>query len=197
MASLTAAAGGITYINNQNSLGTASVTVNSGGIFDVYGGSLNPTNTMIFAPGSGIGNRTGTLTLNTANATFPSSGTLNYNTGNSGGNTVFNGDYPVLTGGMTFNVAANTLTLNGALSDNGSGSLIKTGNGTLVLAGSNSYSGGTTISAGYLQAVNANAIPGALTINGGVLQTMGNNYSFNATEPLLHRRRHSEWQRHD
>ena len=40
-------------------------------------------------------------------------------------------------------------TLNAALS--GSGALIKTGAGTIVLAGSNSYSGGTTVSDGILQ----------------------------------------------
>jgi fibronectin-binding autotransporter adhesin len=179
MASLTLASG-LTYIQNQNSIGTASIVVDSGAIFDVYGGSLSPGNPMTFASGSGIGNRVGTLTLSTANATFPSSGTLNYNTGNAGSNAVINGAYPTLTGLMTFNVAANTLTLSGALTDTGSGSLTKTGGGTLVLNATNTYSGGTTITGGYLQPVNSSAIPGFLTINGGVLQTEGNSYSFNA-----------------
>ena len=56
--------------------------------------------------------------------------------------------------------------------------LTKTGSGTQILSGSNSYSGATTISAGVLRLDSANAISGgigsaggasALTINGGVL----------------------------
>jgi len=49
---------------------------------------------------------------------------------------------------LTLTGAYNT-TVSGAVS--GSGSLIKTGSGTLALSGANSYSGGTTLSAGTLQ----------------------------------------------
>jgi autotransporter-associated beta strand protein/adhesin HecA-like repeat protein len=56
----------------------------------------------------------------------------------------------------------------------GTGSLIKVGNGTLTLLGSNTYTGGTMISAGILSAGNNTALgSGALTFNGGTLQSTG------------------------
>jgi autotransporter-associated beta strand protein len=55
-------------------------------------------------------------------------------------------------GGATINVTSGTLTYNGVLANNGAGtgSLTKTGAGTLLLGGANTYSGGTTLSAGAL-----------------------------------------------
>ncbi len=52
-------------------------------------------------------------------------------------------------GGGTFDVATGTtLTQNGGI--DGSDGLTKTGAGTLVLGGTNTYQGGTTINAGVL-----------------------------------------------
>jgi len=47
--------------------------------------------------------------------------------------------------------------------------LIKEGAGTLVLSGSNSYSGGTTVAAGILELANTDALPGgtSLTVGAG------------------------------
>ena len=60
----------------------------------------------------------------------------------------------------------------------GSGSLIQTGAGTTLLSGSNSYSGGSTVSSGTLQVGNANALgTGGLIVNGGILDLNGNNVS--------------------
>ena len=66
-------------------------------------------------------------------------------------------------------VASNNLTVGGAISGSGY-SLTKLGNGTLTLDGSNTYSGGTTLSAGQLNINNAATLgTGTFTISGGTL----------------------------
>jgi len=65
----------------------------------------------------------------------------------------------------------------------------KIGAGTLVLSGTNTYSGGTVISAGTLQVVNASSVgSGAVTMDGGTFQadgagdlTFSNNFKVNTT----------------
>jgi autotransporter-associated beta strand protein/T5SS/PEP-CTERM-associated repeat protein len=64
-----------------------------------------------------------------------------------------------LTGSGTMDVGANILTNSGVIS--GSGSLTKLGAGTMVLSGSNSYTGTTTISAGVLALSNTDALSGS------------------------------------
>ena len=72
-----------------------------------------------------------------------------------------------LGGTVTVDVAT-TLTISGTLSS--SGSLVKTGSGTLTLSSANGYSGGTTISAGTLDAENNTALgTGIVHLNGGTL----------------------------
>ena len=66
------------------------------------------------------------------------------------------------TGTGTIDVTANNiLSYGGVLADNnnGSGSLVQTDAGTLVLSGTNTYSGITTINGGTLQVGGANAMP--------------------------------------
>jgi fibronectin-binding autotransporter adhesin len=68
-------------------------------------------------------------------------------------------------GGGTFNTdAGTTLAWNGGIS--GTGALTKTGAGTLVLGGTNTYSGLTTISAGKLK-INGIAATSAFTVSSG------------------------------
>jgi autotransporter-associated beta strand protein len=66
-----------------------------------------------------------------------------------------------------FNTGDVTVTANGVIG--GSGSLTKTGGGTLVLAAANNYAGGTTILCGAIAVANAAAIPGNLNIVSGSL----------------------------
>ena len=81
-----------------------------------------------------------------------------------------------------FEITANITTLGGRV--NGSGGLTKSGVGTLVLVGTNSYSGGTIINDGILQLrdgttngvvagsiVNNSLVPGSVTFNNGATQT--------------------------
>jgi autotransporter-associated beta strand protein len=76
-------------------------------------------------------------------------------------------DVELVSGGGTFDDQGGTLTMSGAVS--GTGPLLKTGLGELVLTGVNSYTGGTVVSAGTLTMSNLNALPvgQALTIQPG------------------------------
>ena len=88
----------------------------------------------------------------------------------------------------TFDSMANTFTIPGIIS--GSGAVAKVGSGTLTLSGVNTYSGGTTNTAGILKFSNASAFgTGAVTLNGGSLQagggyTVTNNFSVAAASVL-------------
>ena len=68
----------------------------------------------------------------------------------------------------------------------GSGGLAKTGPGTLILSGANSYSGGTTVEGGLLQlgAGGSLAAGGALTVNGGTFDLGGNSQAVGALSGL-------------
>jgi autotransporter-associated beta strand protein len=89
----------------------------------------------------------------------------------SSGNLTFGGS--VDNAGFQLNVDAaisRSIALNGLVS--GTGGLQKIGSGTLTISGNNSYSGGTTLSAGTLAANHDNALgSGSLALNGGTLST--------------------------
>jgi len=72
----------------------------------------------------------------------------------------------------TINVAVGSTTIDCEMAG---GSLVKTGNGTLVLGGIDSYSCSTTVSAGMLRLKSGSALPAgtALAVNGGILDLGG------------------------
>jgi autotransporter-associated beta strand protein len=138
---------------------------------------------------------TGTLTLN--------GGTLSSNVGDFltvrsianaitfGGNVTFgtNTNFGALSlsGAGTLTAPYLTLTLiadvtySGNIGESGgSFGITKAGSGTLKLSGINTYSGGTTLSAGLLQLNSSSALgstSGTLTVNGGILDLNGQNIS--------------------
>jgi autotransporter-associated beta strand protein len=93
-------------------------------------------------------------------------------------------------GGGTYSLGSKSLTVggnnrstevSGVIADGGffggtGGSLVKVGAGTITLSGANSYTGGTTINAGILEAANNQALGnGRVTVNsGGSLQVDSN-----------------------
>jgi len=155
----------------------------SGGI-NIYGGTVQ---TRLSTTSAG----TGTITLggtNSANdATWSAATTVTYANSvvvNGGGGTRTirlddgadgNAGNPTLSGGVTLNTnvtfdisqyTANThdrITVSGAVS--GSGGIVKDGTGILVLTAANTYSGGTTISAGTLELGNGGSVAGNITNN--------------------------------
>lgn len=161
---VTAIAGNITVGD-----GTASAVlklVNSEQIADTSVVSFN-----------GSGSTAGILRLNNLNETL---GGLS-STGVAG--IVENESGSAATGTLTVNVASGTQTFSGTLR-NGDGTgtdgtlaLVKTGAGTQVLSGTNTYTGATTVSAGVLQIGSSGAGTtgtGAVTVqNGGTLTGTG------------------------
>jgi autotransporter-associated beta strand protein len=84
----------------------------------------------------------------------------------------------VLAGGARINDGGNAVTISQNLQSGAShdGGLTKSGLGTLIVAGSNTYNGGTTVQEGVLQLGNSAALgTGGLAVNGGTLDL--NSYS--------------------
>ena len=83
-------------------------------------------------------------------------------------------------GGFDIADAANTFTVKQNLGNGASGRFQKDGAGTLVLTGTNTYSGGTIVNGGTLRAGTAGALPDntAMTVNGGLLDLNGFSKTF-------------------
>ena len=139
-------AGNVTVSNNQ-ALGTGAVTLNGGTL------ASNATNTvgniLTLQGNAGLSNITtsGTLTQTGGNFTLDMAGATH-----SG---IVNLSSTTASGTLTVNVDSGTSTIsgliqNGATPGTAPGSLTKTGTGTLVLSGNNTYTGTTTISVGTL-----------------------------------------------
>jgi autotransporter-associated beta strand protein len=169
----------------------ASFTVNSA-VSGGNGGAGGTTTIIGSVDGTGGGGGAAIVGQNLS-ITMGAAGSV---TGGMSGNGATRADAITFTGGansLTFSMATSNLTGNIGVNGGGSltfdqsgvdttvanvitgdGSVAKTGTSTIVLTGANSYSGGTTISAGTLQVANDNALgTGALTFTGGTLQSVG------------------------
>ena len=147
-------------------LDNVSLTLNSGGVptsFTTWTGTGSPGTWSDGTAGQFGGNYANDL-ANTV--TFAGTGTAVTTSGTpQAGSLFFNSTGYTLAGAVQLGVgnittaaAATTTTISANISGNGSSGLTKLGAGTLILSGSNSYTGSTAISAGVLEARHANAL---------------------------------------
>jgi len=193
--------GAVKLDSNGQSITFASAidSSNGGGLAKVGAGTLTLAAANAFSGGAtltagalrlgdsaALGN--GTFTISNGTTIDSTVAELVLSTGNAQN---WNGDFTFIgtqnldfgAGAVTMNagcrvtVGANTLAVGGGISGATFG-LTKAGAGTLTLSGAGTYSGGTTLSAGYLNVGNNGALgagTGTLTVNGGTL--LLNNYS--------------------
>jgi len=161
---------GTLSVGSDASLGVNGTTIDfEGGVLRIIGTTYTSTNRAITfgAAGGGfdIADATNTFTVydslgGTGSLVKLGAGTLVLSGANSytGGTTISAGTLRGDTSSLQGNITNNALlqfeqttdgTYSGSIS--GTGALVKAGAGTLILAGTNSYAGGTTISAGTLQ----------------------------------------------
>ena len=143
------------------------------------GGTTLSVGTLALNSSSAIGSGNLTITGETIDNTSGSAITLATNNSQKwNGNFTFAGtnDLNLGTGSVSMNasrmitVNSANLTVGGAISGTGFG-LTKSGNGTLVLAGANTYNGQTTLSSGTIIVTNKAALgTGSLALSGGTLQ---------------------------
>ena len=153
------------------------VSVSAGATLDTQGNSDTVADLSVDGAATGTGTLTvASLTLGSGAAFAPNLVLNGPLTKSGAAASVVGGTVNLGAAERAITVASGTapeLTLNGVVSN---GSLTKSGNGTLVLGNAgNTFSGGTTLSAGTLKVGIAGAIPSAnpLIVNGGTLS--GNN----------------------
>ena len=171
---------GLTLDGNSHGSSIASI-IGTGTLTKTGNGTWTLTGANTFSGLLSVSNGTlAVATLNNAGTDGPlgnSAGAVSLGGGGTGtlrytGGTATSSKPFTLAGTGAFQVdsAATTLTLGGVVS--GSGSLIKTGAGTLVLAGSNTHTGSITLNAGVLQlggVLGALSTSSGITFNGGYL----------------------------
>jgi autotransporter-associated beta strand protein len=172
--------------------GTLTLTANSGGVnafkaswslaegttrltnADAFGWSFNDADVSSGAAlqlsGVGLGAANGTLTLRGLGVSG-SGGALR---SLSGTGTIASGSGRLMLGSGSTGIGVDAGTLTIVRTISGTGGLVKMGSGRLVLAGANSYAGGTTLLAGTLEASSAASLAsgsaaGRITVVGGTL----------------------------
>jgi autotransporter-associated beta strand protein len=143
-------------------------TAHRGGTLNINSGTAT-IGTLLYDSSTATGNQGivnlngGTLTVGTVTYASGTTREFNFNGGQlvANGNLTFSSSltHNVKSGGAKIDTSDKTVTVNGALVNSGNGGgLTKTGSGTLVLAGENTYTGLTTIATGTLKLAKTNAI---------------------------------------
>ncbi|WP_246801397.1 autotransporter outer membrane beta-barrel domain-containing protein [Bradyrhizobium genosp. L] len=158
--------GGLLTFNNQATAGTANISNRDGSLIAFANNSTAGSATITTDSGAGItfhdsstGGNARFITQGTGYVDFGQSIGPNLDHRIAAGSIEGSGSY-YIGGHNTLVVGGNNLSteVSGVIADNspcgctsGSGALEKTGTGTLALSGTNTYTGGTTITAGTLQ----------------------------------------------
>ena len=191
--------GGLTYFFDRSTAANATIICEGGTVSGAGGGSAifsdggRIENATLIAQGGTNGGAGGIIELNDnsapdsgtgrievfGNGTFDITAHLNTSEGVRIGS--LEGDGLVFIGRKSFSVGNNSLdtTFSGVIEDNGvdaPGTLRKIGDGTLTLAGVNSYNGGTFVKAGTLRVTTASGSgtgTGPVSVDAGTLGGSG------------------------
>lgn len=156
--------GSFTLTIGTANLNNGTYTLNNTNTYT--GGTRLTLGTVIFSNGA----------LGTTGAITMDGGTLRWNTGNT--QDISSRLTFVTAKTATFDTNGNNVTFATGFGGATTGILTKTGAGTLILNGSNTYTGGTNILGGTLQVGNTNATNTRATLNGGNL-TITNGVTYN------------------
>lgn len=142
--------------DNGSSIASSSNIVNNGALVYNVGAGNRTYGNVISGTGSLTQSGTGTLTLSGANTyngtTTINAGTLQIGSGTDAGSIASTSSI-TNNGALVYNVGSGTRTLGAVISGNGSLTQNSAG-GTLSLSANNTYTGGTTVSAGTLLVTN-------------------------------------------
>ena len=170
---ITKAGAGALTLSGSNSY--AGPTTLNAGTLNLNNSAALGTGTLIIAGGTINNNSAGAITLNNNaenwNASFAFTGTQQLNLGSGG---IVLGVTPTAT--VNGNATNGVLTAGGTISDGGLGlGITKAGTGTLVLSGTNTFTGPVTINAGIVNINSVSALGAGTVLNfgGGTLQLVG------------------------
>ncbi|MCD8284334.1 MAG: autotransporter-associated beta strand repeat-containing protein [Opitutae bacterium] len=166
---------GILLFGDDSSTLASDQTISGTGTLNVYGISYKSSNGNMVVSVANLNIGEGGITKVGDSGNFEFSGDTTVGLYGATDVTITSSLWLNNSAGTTFNMnSGETMTLSGEIT--GSGALVKTGEGTLVISGGveSGYAGGTTISAGTVIATNSNALgQSSVTIDGGQLEISG------------------------